>query len=98
GSSSGKATYYAVGLGACGWTNSDSEYVVAMNAPQYSSGTCGQNIQITNPSTGKTQTAKIVDLCPGCSNGDLDMSPTLFSYLNDGNMDAGVFQMTWSYA
>ena len=33
--SSGRATYYAVGLGACGWTNSGNENVVALNTNMY---------------------------------------------------------------
>jgi expansin (peptidoglycan-binding protein) len=58
----------------------------------------GKNIVITNPATGQTATAEVVDLCPGCAQGALDMSTGLFSYLNNGNMDAGVFQMEWNYA
>lgn len=58
----------------------------------------GKNIVITNPSTGKTATAQIADMCPGCPEGALDMSEGLFSYLNNGDMDAGVFQMEWNYA
>jgi expansin (peptidoglycan-binding protein) len=97
-SSSGTATYYAVGLGACGWTNSDSEMVVAMNAPQYSDGAhCGKNVKITNTKTGTVSSAKVVDLCPGCASGSLDMSPTLFGQLNNGDLDAGVFPITWDF-
>jgi len=55
-------------------------------------------VVITNPATGKTATAQIADLCPGCAWGNLDMSTSLFSYLNNGNMDAGIFQMEWNYA
>jgi hypothetical protein len=32
---SGDGTYYNVGLGACGWWNSNGELVAALNAPQY---------------------------------------------------------------
>lgn len=35
GSYSGRATYYAVGTGACGGTYSDSDFVVALNEDQY---------------------------------------------------------------
>jgi hypothetical protein len=31
----GDATFYHVGLGACGWTNNNDELVAALNAPQY---------------------------------------------------------------
>lgn len=35
---------------------------------------------------------------PGCSSGDLDLSTSLFSYLSDGNLDEGVFDIKWGYA
>ncbi|SPO21666.1 uncharacterized protein UTRI_01149_B [Ustilago trichophora] len=96
--SSGQATYYAAGLGACGWTNSGSDFIVAMNAPEWNGGShCGQTITITNNQNGNTQQAQVVDLCPGCSYGSLDMSTSLFSALNNGNMDAGVFPISWSF-
>lgn len=96
--SSGQATYYAAGLGACGWTNSGSDFIVAMNAPEWNGGSnCGKTVTITNTQNGNTQQAQIVDLCPGCSWGSLDMSTSLFSALNNGNMDAGVFPISWSF-
>ncbi|KAL7420112.1 hypothetical protein Q5752_005078 [Cryptotrichosporon argae] len=96
--STGQATYYAVGLGACGGTNSDSEAVVALNAAQYGSGAyCGQTVIITDTETGNTASATIVDLCPGCGEGSLDLSPSLFSTLSNGNMDEGVFPISWTF-
>jgi hypothetical protein len=35
---------------------------------------------------------------PGCEYGSLDMSEGLFSYLGNGDMDQGVFPITWQYA
>lgn len=96
--SSGQATYYAAGLGACGWTNSGSDFIVAMNAPEWAGGShCGQTVTITNNQNGNVQTAQVADLCPGCSYGSLDMSTGLFSALNNGNMDAGVFPISWTF-
>ncbi|PWZ03202.1 barwin-like endoglucanase [Testicularia cyperi] len=96
--SSGQATYYAAGLGACGWTNSGSDFIVAMNAPEWAGGShCGQTVTITNNKNGNSQSAQVVDLCPGCSYGSLDMSTSLFSALNNGNMDDGVFPISWSF-
>lgn len=97
---SGQATYYAVGLGACGWTNGDNEFVVALNQPQYernNGGNCGQTIRVCNEQNGNCETAKVVDECPGCADGSLDMAPALFSALNNGNMDAGVFPISWHF-
>lgn len=69
-----------------------------MNAPEWNGGShCGQTVTITNTQNGNTQQAQVADLCPGCSWGSLDMSTSLFSALNNGNMDAGVFPITWSF-
>ena len=54
-------------------------------------------LTITNTANGNTAVAQAVDLCPGCTPGGLDMSTGLFSYLSDGNMDEGVFPITWSF-
>ena len=82
------------GLGACGQYSSDSDFIVALNAPQYGSGypgpECFKQIQIS--ANGKTATATIMDLCPGCGYGDLDMSPALFNHFADPSV--GVFQVS----
>lgn len=76
----GRATFYDVGLGACGWTNTASDYIVAQNSDQYGSGypgpNCGKSISISYG--GKTLTATIADECPTCPYGGLDMSRGLF--------------------
>ncbi|KAF8310653.1 barwin-like endoglucanase, partial [Clavulina sp. PMI_390] len=79
------------GLGACGWTNSNSDYIVAMSASRYTSSVCGKMVSIT--ANGKTHTAEVVDECPGCSANSLDMSPTLFSYFADESV--GVISIEW---
>lgn len=96
----GQATYYAVGLGACGNTNSDSEMVVALNGAQYQANNgaeCGKSLSITNPANGKSASATVVDMCPGCASGSLDMSPTLFQQLASGGLDEGVFPISWEF-
>jgi hypothetical protein len=93
----GRATFYATGLGACGENNVDSDYIVALNSAQYGSGypgpECFKQIQIS--ANGKTATATIMDQCPSCAYGDLDLSPSLFNHF--ASPDDGVFQMTWDY-
>lgn len=101
-SMSGQATYYAVGLGNCGWNSQSSEHVVALNTAQYGSTStksshCGQQVTITNEKNGKSQTATVVDSCPTCSWGSLDMSESLFSALTDGNLGLGVFPISWTW-
>ncbi|KAJ9116405.1 hypothetical protein QFC22_004847 [Naganishia vaughanmartiniae] len=93
----GRATFYATGLGACGEVNTDSDYIVALNSAQYGEGypgpECFKQIQIS--ANGKTATATIMDQCPSCSYGELDLSPSLFNHF--ASPDDGVFQMTWDY-
>ncbi|KAI3325943.1 RlpA-like double-psi beta-barrel-protein domain-containing protein-containing protein [Xylariaceae sp. AK1471] len=88
----GDITYYEPGLGACGWTNSDSEYVVALSPSQYS-GNCGKTITITKD--GKKVGAKVVDLCPGCASGAIDVSSTTFKQLVD--LSVGRTTCTWFF-
>jgi len=92
---SGQATYFATGLGACGKTNTDSDFIVALNSAQYGSGgDCFKEIIIT--CDGKTQRAQITDECPTCSYGSLDMSQGLFTAFKSTSV--GVFQMQWQFA
>ncbi|KAL7422300.1 hypothetical protein Q5752_002946 [Cryptotrichosporon argae] len=92
---SGRATYYAVGLGACGDYNSASDYIVALNSDQYGSGSPGPQCfkSITISYNGKTAVAEIMDECPSCSYGDLDLSEGLFDHFADESL--GEFEMTW---
>jgi hypothetical protein len=48
---------------------------VALNAPQYGNGYPGPNCfkQIQISANGKTATATIMDQCPGCGYGDLEV-------------------------
>ncbi|WWC69504.1 uncharacterized protein I206_103446 [Kwoniella pini CBS 10737] len=92
-----RATFYDVGLGACGWYNNANDYIVAQNSAQYGGGypgpNCGRSITISYG--GKQVTATIADECPTCPYGGLDMSRGLFTqFASEG---AGVFYMTWWY-
>ncbi|TKY87753.1 hypothetical protein EX895_003334 [Sporisorium graminicola] len=99
----GQATYYAPGLGACGWTNTESDYIVAISASLFDSfGTgnpnknpaCGHKISASYG--GKTITVSVADRCVGCAWGDLDFTPTGFSQLAD--MSKGRLSgLTWSW-
>lgn len=95
----GRATFYnnEVSEGACGGYSSNDDNVVALNVAQYGnpnqvSSWCGKKITISYG--GTTQTATVVDCCPSCPYGGLDMSPGLFGAFT--SMGTGVFQMTWS--
>lgn len=95
---SGQATFFTPGLGACGWTNSDSDFIAALNAPQFGSGSngnpnCGKSATIHRG--GKSVTVKIVDECPECSYGSLDLSPAAFDVI--ASEDEGRVEITWSW-
>ncbi|KAK0459581.1 RlpA-like double-psi beta-barrel-protein domain-containing protein-containing protein [Desarmillaria tabescens] len=91
-------TFYDVGLGACGSTSVSSDYIVALNSEQYGSGYpgpyCFQTITMTY--NGKTTTATIMDECPGCPYGGLDLSRGLFDFFADES--AGVLYGTWTFS
>lgn len=39
--------------------------------------------------------ATVVDLCPGCASGSIDLSPVTFEQL--ATLDAGRIQVSWDY-
>lgn len=99
---SGDATYYTPGLGACGWDSSSTDLIAALNADQFHSfgsmsngnPACGKSATISR--NGKTVTVKIVDLCPECAYGSLDLSPSAFDQIADEA--EGRVEITWSWA
>ncbi|KAI8991124.1 RlpA-like double-psi beta-barrel-protein domain-containing protein-containing protein, partial [Mycotypha africana] len=100
---SGTATWFSPennggNYGACWgeWIDDDSA-IVALNANQYgsmnkNSDWCGTKVQISGPHG--TATAKVLDACPGCGWGDLDLTPSLFKRVV-GNLDKGVGKIHW---
>jgi expansin (peptidoglycan-binding protein) len=91
----GEGTYYAAdGSGNCMFDKSPGDLdVAAMNAVQYAgAATCGQCVRVTGPK-GEV-TVRIVDQCPGCKKGDLDLSPQAFDKI--GEHSAGRIPISWS--
>ena len=89
-------TYYPVGLGTCGFDNSPSDFVVALSQANFGSGTidnplCGKFITISYG--GRTVQAKIVDKCPGCQAGSIDVSQSVFEAL--ASLGDGRVSVTW---
>ncbi|CAF1422643.1 unnamed protein product [Adineta ricciae] len=93
GGRSGDATYFHPGLGACGGYNHGNEFVVAMAAPDFDPHTpngnpnnnrlCGRHISVNGPRGSVT--VRVVDRCPACRPGDLDLSPAAFDRIADRN-------------
>lgn len=94
---SGQATWFVDGLGACGKVNGPNDFIVALNTPQYGSGSPGPQCfkSITIYAGGKSAVATIMDECPTCDYGSLDMSHGLFLHFNP--ISVGEFPITWSY-
>lgn len=93
GAMSGDGTFYTVGLGSCGSTNSDSQMVAALSGSLMGSKSyCGKSVTIKGPSGSVT--VKVVDTCPGCAKGDVDLSPSAFQKI--ASLDAGRVPITWS--
>ncbi|KAI0795336.1 hypothetical protein BC629DRAFT_1439597 [Irpex lacteus] len=62
------------GLGACGWTNKDSDHVIALASDIYDNGAhCGKmrssENYITNDKTGATAVGTVADECPDAMAG-----------------------------
>lgn len=94
----GKVTYYdfADGSGACSFDPTPDDLMVgAMNAPDYQgSAACGACVAVDGPD-GNTIRVRIVDLCPECQHGHIDLSPEAFAQLAD--LSKGVVEVTWRY-
>lgn len=100
GSHSGRGTWYTPDLGSCGQTNSADDMVVAINYIDMANGAnsnknpkCGKKIKVSYQ--GKSTEATIVDTCPSCAKGALDLAPKVFEALAD--LDVGVITVTWDY-
>jgi len=90
----GIATYYqATGEGACMFDPSPNDLLVAaMNAEEYdNAAVCGAYVQVAGPKGAVT--IRIVDLCPECRAGHLDLSREAFSRI--GDLPEGVIPITW---
>lgn len=99
----GQATWYTPKTeggdrGACGGVKIDNDSkIVALNQEQYGdmsedSDWCGTEVEITGPEG--TARATIMDACPGCDYGDLDLTPVLFKKVG-GAKSIGVVDITW---
>jgi expansin (peptidoglycan-binding protein) len=91
---SGDGTYYAAdGTGNCSFDASPHDLLVAaMNQPDYAHAVwCGACVSVTGPKGSVT--VRIVDQCPGCARGALDLSAQAFDLIADHA--AGRVPITW---
>lgn len=106
GSFTGQATFYGTGLGACGITNQDTDYICAVSHLLFdgfegyaggdpnSNPICNRKLKATYK--GKTVTVTVTDRCVGCAMYDLDFAPKAFDQLADEALGR-LSGMTWSW-
>ena len=92
----GEATYYtfADGTGNCMYDATPLDLMLgAMNDPDYgNSEVCGECVELTGPDG--TIKIRIVDRCPECLSGDIDLSPEAFSLI--APLSRGRVPISWT--
>jgi expansin (peptidoglycan-binding protein) len=91
----GEGTFYgATGEGNCSYEATTDRMIAAMNQTDYqNSQACGAYVAVTGPS-GASVTVKIVDRCPECKPGDIDLSAEAFAKL--AAPSAGRIKISWT--
>jgi hypothetical protein len=90
-----RATWYDVGLGACGQTDGPGDDIIALTVQMYGNGYPGPQCfkGVTIECNGKTHNAVIKDECMGCPYCGIDMSTGLFQKF--AGLGAGVLSCNW---
>jgi expansin len=80
---SGWGTFYTTNKnGNCSYGDTEPVLHAAMNRTDYEgSRACGAYIRVTGPKGSVT--VKVVDQCPECAPGDVDLSPQAFDHIAD---------------
>ncbi|HEY4103226.1 MAG TPA: expansin EXLX1 family cellulose-binding protein [Polyangiaceae bacterium] len=94
---SGVATFYttADGTGACLYDKTSDPNIAALNISDWdASAWCGACVDITGPS-GNVERVRIVDECPDCMAGQLDLHPDAFAKL--APTSEGRIPITWTF-
>jgi expansin (peptidoglycan-binding protein) len=89
----GEATYYdADGTGRCSFERAPRELVAALNGIDYAHGAwCGACLAVSGP--GGEVVVRVVDRCPACKHGDLDLSRDAFARI--APLSAGRVRIAW---
>nr|VWO99416.1 N/A [Ganoderma boninense] len=88
--SGGDATFYTPGVGSCGRTSTASQMIVAVDIKTIQSfpgaganpnknPMCGRKMRVSKGK--KSVVVTVVDTCPGCAVGSVDLSPAAFKKL-----------------
>lgn len=89
----GEGTFYgATGVGNCSYDATGDTGIAALNHTDYAnSAMCGAYLRVAGP-LGEV-TVKIVDRCPECAPGDVDLSQAAFAKI--ANPSAGRVPISW---
>jgi hypothetical protein len=90
------ATYYATrGMGNCSYPNPPADGLyVALSRPEYAKAArCGGYLEVSGPDGSVL--VKVIDQCPGCAAGHIDLSETAFARL--APLSAGLIKVTYTY-
>jgi expansin (peptidoglycan-binding protein) len=89
----GEGTFYgATGVGNCSYDATGDTGIAALNHTDYgNSAMCGAYLRVAGP-LGEV-TVKIVDRCPECAPGDVDLSQAAFARI--ANPSAGRVPISW---
>jgi expansin (peptidoglycan-binding protein) len=92
-SETGDATYYdADGAGSCSFERSADHMVAALSGPDWGHARwCGACLAVAGP-IGEV-VVRVVDQCPGCKRGDLDLSREAFARI--APLSAGRTKIAW---
>jgi hypothetical protein len=90
------ATYYSTrGMGNCSYPGPPADGLyVALSTPEYAKAArCGGYLEVSGPA-GSVR-VKVVDQCPGCAAGQIDLSETAFARL--APLSAGRIDVTYTH-
>ena len=90
------ATYYSTrGMGNCSYPSPPADGLyVALSTPEYAKAArCGGYLEVSGPD-GSVR-VKVVDRCPGCAAGHIDLSETAFARL--APLSAGRIDVTYTH-
>ncbi|MFF5228750.1 expansin EXLX1 family cellulose-binding protein [Dactylosporangium sp. NPDC000521] len=91
---SGSASYYSTNRnGMCNLGAPSTDAYAAIGPAEWAGGAaCGSYLAVTGPN-GQTTTVQVVDQCPSCPAGKIDLSKGAFSRI--GSVSAGIIQITY---
>ncbi|KAJ7698656.1 hypothetical protein B0H17DRAFT_1006638 [Mycena rosella] len=92
-------------MNACGTNSADTDMIIGVGPDYYGdmttvSSKCFQHITVSLASdSSKSVDVTLTDACKDCgAAGNVYLSPAAFEALNGGSLDAGVLDVTWSFA